>query len=553
MPEYSGRGVIELRGVTKRFPGVIANDDLSIQFEPAKVHALLGENGAGKSTLISMLAGMQQPDAGVIVVDGTAVRLSSPRQALNLGIGTVYQHTLLIRSLTVLENLMLGSPWWKRYNRAATLRRFEELSQVLTANIDPDAEVGRLSLGQQQQVEIMRALWHGERVLILDEPTSMLTPQGVRDLFEVVRRIRDRGVAVIFITHKLREAYELADHVTVLRLGRKVGEIPAAALGAKSESEIVDLIVGMMFGTEEQPGKTERADEDAILTGAAHIDGGARRLTPDKLPSVVLRGAETRGQRGESPLRGADLEIRPGEILGVAGVDGNGQKHLAEVLAGQRALVSGTLTIDGVDVTAGDVLSRRAQGVRYITDERLGEGTVGSHSIAINLALKSIGIEPHWSPAGFTRWRLIRESAKDAIRTHDIRTPSETTPIALLSGGNIQKALLARELSPDAKLIVFNKPTYGLDLQTTVLARRRIRAGAGSENAAILVISNELDELAQTCDRIAVISDGRMVGVVENGPGAEEQIGRLMIGFSQRRAETGGARSPTLQGDARLG
>ncbi len=539
-PERRHRGTIELRGVTKRFPGVVANHDLSIEFEPATVHTLLGENGAGKSTLISMLAGMLEPDEGEILVDGTVVRLGSPRQALGLGIGTVYQHTLLVRSLTVLENLMLGTPWWRRYSRLATLKRFQELSGVLSANIDPDAEVGRLSLGQQQQVEIMRALWHGERALILDEPTSMLTPQGVQELFDVVRRIRDHGVAVIFITHKLREAYQLADRITILRRGEIVGDMTADELTSYSENEIVDRIVEIMFGKDEEADTREKAEQDAVLTGApASVAADTRTFSVHAQPCVVLADATTLGLRGECPLRGASLEIRSGEKLGIAGVDGNGQKHLAEALAGQRPLTGGRLTIDGTDVTRGDVLARRAAGVRYLTDERLGEGTVASHSVATNLLIKSIGARPHWSKTGITRWLSIRASARDAIQQHDIRTPSENTPIANLSGGNIQKVLLARELAPDAKLIVFNKPTYGLDLQNTLIARRRIREGAGSDRAAILVISNELDELIQTCDRIAVMTDGRIVGVVENSAGAEEEIGRLMIGASASRAPKG--------------
>ena len=518
----SPSSAVELRGVTKRFPGVIANNDISLVFEPGQVHALLGENGAGKSTLISMLAGMQQPDEGTLFVDGKPVKLSSPRHALNMGIGTVYQHTLLVKSLTVLENLMLGSKWWQRYDKAATLARFRELSDILNARIDPEAMVGRLALGEQQQVEIMRALWHGEKVLILDEPTSMLTPQGAQELFQIVRRIRDHGVAVIFITHKLREAHALADQVSVLRLGKVVGHLTHEEMQNLSQEDVVDQIVGMMFGA-------PPTEEDRQVAGSEQHAIATRNTAGHADEQVALRNAVTLGERGECPLRGATLSIGKGEVLGIAGVDGNGQKHLAEALAGQRALSDGQLLIDGANVTRGDVVSRRIAGVRYITDERLGEGTAGTHSVATNLLLKEIGTQPFWTRFGVAKWGLIHGSARTAITDHDIRTPSEKAPIASLSGGNIQKALLARELSPDAKLIVFNKPTYGLDLQNTKLARARIREGAGSETASILVISNELDELIETCDRIAVMSNGKITGVVENKPGAEEEIGRLMI------------------------
>nr|WP_159460287.1 ABC transporter ATP-binding protein [Tistlia consotensis] len=509
--------------MTKRFPGVVANDGISLTFRRGEVHALLGENGAGKSTLISILSGMQQPDEGEIRIAGRAVRIASPRAALKLGIGTVYQHVLLIPSLTVLENLMLGGPWWRPLDRAATLKRFEELSGLLSARLDPDAPVGRLSLGQQQQLEIMRALWHGELVLILDEPTSMLTPQGVRELGVVIRRLRDHGVAVVFITHKLGEAYELADRITVLRLGKVVGELAPGQLRELDERQVVDAVIGFMFGRREAGEALEET-----LTGEAEA---LPRHAVDRsgAPALALQGAATRGERGECPLQEAELEVWPGEILGIAGIDGNGQKHLAEALAGQRPLSAGRMVLNGRDVTGMEVVQRRSVGVRYITDERLGEGTAAAHSVATNLVLKQIGRPPFWA-GGLTRWPAIHRHAREQIQVHDVRTPSEQTPIAKLSGGNIQKVLLARELDPEARLVIFNKPTYGLDLQNTKLARDRIRAGAGTRGAALVVISNELDELLETCDRIAVMDGGTIVGVVENAPGAEAAIGRLMIG-----------------------
>ncbi|MEX2629665.1 MAG: ABC transporter ATP-binding protein [Tistlia sp.] len=521
--DAGGAVAIALSGVTKRFPGVVANDRVSLSFRRGEVHALLGENGAGKSTLISILSGMQQPDEGEISVAGRPVRIASPRAALKLGIGTVYQHVLLIPSLTVLENLMLGGAWWRPLDRAATLTRFTELSALLSTRLDPDAPVGRLSLGEQQQLEIMRALWHGELVLILDEPTSMLTPQGVRELGAVVGRLRDHGVAVVFITHKLGEAYALADRITVLRLGRVVGELAPEQLRDATEQQVIEAVIGFMFGRDEQAAELEE-------TLAGEAEAATRRsLDRSGPPALVLTGAATRGERGECPLREATLEVWPGEILGIAGVDGNGQKHLAEALAGQRAFAAGSMVLDGRDITGLEVVARRDAGVRYITDERLGEGTSAGHSVAANLVLKEIGRPPFWS-RGLTRWGAIHGHARAQIQEHDVRTPSERTPIAKLSGGNIQKVLLARELDPEARLVIFNKPTYGLDLQNTKLARDRIRAGAGTRSAALVVISNELDELLEVCDRVAVMDGGRVKGTVENAPGAEAAIGRLMIG-----------------------
>jgi len=521
----TGGGVpaVALRGIGKRFPGVVANDDISLDFFLGEIHVLLGENGAGKSTLIGMLAGMQQPDAGEISVRGRPVRIGSPRESLALGIGTVFQHVMLVPSLTVIENLMLGGPWWRWLDRAPVMRRFRELSGVLGVELDPDALVGRLSLGQQQQVEIMRALWRGEQVMILDEPTSMLTPQGVRDLGAVMKRLRDQGVAIILITHKLREAYAFGDRISVLRLGRLVGQLDAAALGTMNEAQVTDAVIRLMFGTREDH------DRDAeTLLGRGAIRRAADAVDRQGAPRLSVRDVSTTADFGECPLHQVSFDVWPGEILGIAGVDGNGQKHLAEVLAGQRHVAAGRIELDGRDVSSDGVAARRRHGVRYITDERLGEGTVGAMSVATNLVLKEIGAPPLWRN-GVSLWDRIHGHAREQIRQHDIRTPSERTPVGRLSGGNIQKVLLARELTMAANVVVFNKPTYGLDLNNMRLARDRIVEGA-ARGLATIVISTELDELLEVSDRIAVMFQGRLRGIVPNQGTAERTIGLLMTG-----------------------
>jgi len=515
--------VVAVRNVTKRFPGVVANDGVSLDFRAGEVHVLLGENGAGKSTLIAMLAGMQQPDEGEILVGGKPTRIGSPHESLALGIGTVFQHVLLVPSLSVIENLMLGGPWWQRLARGAALQRFRELSQLLGVTIDADAQVGRLSLGEQQQVEIMRALWRGEKVLILDEPTSMLTPHGVKDLGAVMKRLRDTGVAIILITHKLVEAYELGDRISVLRLGRLVGELPPERLKAMTEREATDAVIEMMFGTVAQH------ERDAqILVGRGRQAHRARTVDRSGAPRLQVRGLATDATRGACPLRGVDLDLWPGEVLGIAGVDGNGQKHLAEVLAGQRAAASGTIALNGQDITAEAVPERRRRGIRYVTDERVGEGIVGGFSVATNLVLKEIGATPFFR-RGLSDWDHIHAHARGQIKRNDIRTPSEKTQVAKLSGGNIQKVLLARELNAEASVVVFNKPTYGLDLQNTRMAHERILAGA-DQGLATIVISTDLDELLEISDRIGVIFQGHLAGVVENGPDVERKVGTLMTG-----------------------
>jgi simple sugar transport system ATP-binding protein len=512
-----------VRGIVKRFPGVLANDGISLDFRAGEIHVLLGENGAGKSTLIAILAGMQQPDDGEILVAGRPAGISSPRESLERGIGTVFQHVLLVPSLSVIENLMLGGPWSRPLARRAALARFRELSTLLGVAIDPDAPVGRLSLGEQQQVEIMRALWRGEKVLILDEPTSMLTPQGVRDLAAVMRRLKAEGVAVILVTHKLLEAYELGDRITVLRLGRVVGQLAPERLKIMTEAETTDAVIGMMFGS-----RAEHERDAEILVGRGRRARRQRAVDRGGPPRLSARGVQTMATRGECPLREVGFDLWPGEILGIAGVDGNGQKHLAEVLAGQRPVAEGMLTLDGTDITGERVPERRRRGIRYVTDERLGEGTVGAFSIATNLVLKEIGLEPYWR-RGLSDWDFIHGHAREQIRRHDIRTPSEKTALAKLSGGNIQKVLLARELGAAATIAIFNKPTYGLDLQNTRIAHDRILACA-ENGMAVIVISTDLDELLELADRIAVMFGGRVAGIVENVADVERRVGALMTG-----------------------
>jgi general nucleoside transport system ATP-binding protein len=522
MTPVNDGAAIELRGITKRFPGVVANNDISLDVFAGEIHVLLGENGAGKSTLIGILAGLQQPDAGSIRMHGRPVRIASPRQSLDLGIGTVFQHMQLVPSLTVLENLMLGESVWRPLRRRPALKRFHELSALLGVVIDADAPVARLALGEQQQVEIMHALWRGASVLILDEPTSLLTPQGVHHLGEVMKRLRDKGVAIIFITHKMREACALGDRISVLRLGRLVGGIDQQTLRTMSEQQVTETVVDLMF---DKNGQSSRRAIEVESRAARH---NASKADRHKAPLLQLRGVTTAAHTGECSAQDICLDLWPGEVVGIAGVDGNGQKHLAEVLAGQRAAMSGTILFRDEDITRGGVAERRQRGIAYITDERHGEGTIGTFSVATNLVAKEIGRPPLWWH-GISLWDRIHSHAREQIQRHDIRTPSERTPIAKLSGGNIQKILLARELTAQAALVVFNKPTYGLDLQNTQLARNRIVEGA-ARGVAMIVISNELDELAAVSDRIAVMFQGRLNGIVPNDENADRRIGLLMTG-----------------------
>ena len=516
----AGAVAVGLVNVTKRFPGVVAVDGVSLELRAGEVHVLLGENGAGKSTIVGMLAGLQRPDEGHLSVAGNAVTLASPVESISAGINTVFQHVMLVPTLSVFENLVLGNAWWARPPRAVFEARIAQLQRDFGLRVPLDAITGDLSLGEQQQIEIARALLRDSKVLILDEATSMLTPQGANELGERMRLLADRGLAVVFITHKLSEAYRFGDRISVLRQGRFAGQIAPNDLRGLGEEAAIDKMVALMFG-----GHEGCARESAILPLARPARAaGAVRLKVSNLG--------TQGGVDVTALSNINLEVREGEILGIAGIDGNGQKQLAEAIAGQRPVSAGSVELEGKDVTGANVKKRRAKGLRYLTDDRLSEGSVGSFPVSENTVLKEIGEAPYWS-FGIEQPKRIGEHARDLIARFSVRTPGETTPIGHLSGGNIQKVLLGRELSGRARVVVFNKPTYGLDMQNIAASRRRIRALADS-GMAVLLISTDLDELIELADRIAVMDRGAICGVLANDvvhpADMRTAIGRLMVG-----------------------
>jgi ABC-type uncharacterized transport system ATPase subunit len=515
--------IVELVGITKAFPGVVANDRVDLTLRRGEVHCLLGENGAGKSTLIGILSGLHRPDAGTIRIEGVETVISSPRTALDLGIGTVHQHSALIPALTVLENLMLGDTHSLRLDESGARRRLAELAELLGVEVDPDTKAVDLALGHQQQVEIIKALWRGSRVLILDEPTSMLTPQGVAELSKVLGRLKEQGQAVVFITHKLHEALSLADFISILRQGRLAGTIDRLALREKPADELRAEIVRIMFGEE------ARAVADVAELREELVEAEApTRIDVSGDTVLELRDISAPGEGSELGVEEVSLELREGEILGVAGVDGNGQRVLAEVIAGQRGPSHGEVLLYGAPVTRMSVAARQKLGLRYVTDDRLGEGIVASLPVGLNLFLKRVGERPFWRHGRIQRG-VVDGRADELVRSFDVRTPGVATRAGTLSGGNVQKLILARELSFEPKVVVFHKPTYGLDVKTTATVRDLIRRLARDGGAA-LVISTDLDELLEICDRIAVLSRGRLAGVVPNGPGAAEEVGRLMVG-----------------------
>lgn len=518
---------IALRNVRKTYPGVIANDDVTIEFNDGEVHCLLGENGAGKSTLINILAGMQLPDSGTVEVDGSPIEILSPKRAMEYGIGVVYQHSTLVGTLSVIENLMLGEDGL-RLNFTRAKARLEELATLLGADIDPDTQANDLGLGQQQQVEIAKAMWKRSRLLILDEPTSMLTPQAIETLTESIERLKHDGVAVILVTHKLREAYTIGDCVTVLRGGKNVGHISPQNMLRLSQSEAQDAILDLMFpGDLSTAGKREEAAEMAGASEAERSTGTINLATQPL--ALQLCNVSATGAAEEIAATNVDLSLHEGEILGVAGIDGHGQTSLAEAIAGERHIMSGTIWLNAHNITNDGVRARRSRGLRYVSDDRLHQGTVGDLSVAVNLMLKQIGAAPYWR-WGFTNMHTINSASRRLVDAYNIATPSLSTRAAALSGGNIQKIILARELDEDAGVVIANKPTYGLDLKTVDLVHRLLDDFV-TAGGSLLLLSNELDELVALSHRICVISQGRLVGLVNNdGPTATEKVGTLMIG-----------------------
>ncbi len=515
---------IELCGITKVFPGVRANDCVNLLVRQGEVHCLLGENGAGKSTLMNVLAGIYLPEEGNIRVCGREVCISCPRDSIDLGIGMVHQHSSLISTFTVLENLMLGQGEGVRLSVKKAQEGLARLSATLGVDVEPDIVVEQLSLGQQQQVEIIKALWQGSKVLILDEPTSMLTPKGIEDLERVLVRLKQEGLAVIFITHKLPEAFRIGDCVSVLRQGRLEGTIDREAMSAASQEQMQRMVVELMF-----PGEAESLANVAELRDLAELGGTGRKATAGE-PLLELQDISVTGKRGEIGIEGGlTLTVHAGEVVGIAGVDGNGQRPLAESIAGQRPLAAGDIKLGGTSMRRLSIAARQHHGLRYVTDDRVNEGIVGSLSVALNMVTKRIGMPPFWV-RGRTRTPAIDDHATGLVSEYNIMTPSIHTHAGSLSGGNIQKVVLARELSFDPKIVVFNKPTYGLDVKTATAVRTRIRDLADTGTAGALVISTDLEELLVLSDRVAVLSRGRLMGIVQNKPGAEQEIGALMIG-----------------------
>jgi len=501
---------VDMRGITKQFPGVLANNHVDFSVRSGEIHALVGENGAGKSTLMNILYGLIPSDSGEILINGKPAHLTGPRDAIALGIGMVHQHFMLIPVFSVGENIMLGREPVDGigfYDHAQARKSIQELTRRYGLALDPDARMGDLPVGLQQRAEIVKVLYRGAGILILDEPTGVLTPQETKELFVVLRDLVKAGKTIIFISHKLKEVLDISDRITVMRRGRVVGHLTTKDT---NEEEIATLMVGREV--------LLRVDKKPARPGAVVL----------KVDNVTANS-----DRGVPALRGISFELRQGEILGIAGVEGNGQSELMEVLAGTRKTTSGHILLGDRDITTYDARTERDAGVAFIPEDRRGAGLVLSFSIAENSIL---GRErnPKFSWHEFVlRLVAIRDWARRLVKEFDVRTPSIDVAARNLSGGNQQKVIVAREMGSKPKVLLAAQPTRGVDIGAIEFIHRRI-VQERDEGTAVLLVSAELDEVRSLSDRIAVMYEGRIVSI-EDPDTPEERLGLLMAGGGQAR------------------
>ncbi len=497
--------ILQMKNITKRFPGVVANDQISLDVIEGEIHALVGENGSGKSTLMNVLYGLFHADEGEIYVRGEKTTIDEPRDAINLRIGMVFQHFMLVETLTVAENVILGSEIRRgvRVDYQQAVAEVQRLAEEYGLNVDPQAKIQDISVGQQQRVEILKALYRGAELLILDEPTAVLTPQEVEDLIEVMNNLKAQGTSIIFITHKIKEVLAVSDHVTVLRRGKKIG---TKATKDTDERDLAEMMVGrdVLLEVEKTP-----AQPKAVVFAAKNL--------------------AIKDERGSERVRGIDLEVRAGEVLGIAGVEGNGQSQLVEAIAGLMPIHGGTLQLNGRDISRQTPLERKQSGLGYVPEDRHRRGLILDYSVADNLILGFHGQEP-FVRYGFIRSdRAIQDYAVKLVESYDVRPPEPQYKAASLSGGNQQKVVVAREFTRTPSFLICAQPTRGVDIGAIEFIHKQIIAQR-DQGAAVLLVSAELDEILSLSDRIAVMYNGEIVTTMPAEEATEKKLGFLMLG-----------------------
>jgi len=515
MAKAKSETVLEAKVITKKFPGVLANDKVDFDLHKGEIHALLGENGAGKSTLMNILYGLYRPEEGEVLVNGNRMELNSSRDAIQHGIGMVHQHFMLIPVFTVTENIMLGAETDHRdkpnekplvkLDRNEVAQKVRDLSHQYGLDVDPDAIVGDLPVGVQQRVEIVKALYRNASILILDEPTAVLTPQEAEDLFRIMHELTEQGVSIIFITHKLKEVLKVADRITVMRTGRVVGT-------AKPKESTEQSLAEMMVGRE------------VILTVM-------KKPAQPKEDVLQVKGLHVKDVRGLEAVRDVSFEVRAGEVLGIAGVQGNGQTELAEALTGLRPIESGHFLLAGKDLTGQPPRPITEAGLAHIPEDRQRHGLVLGYTVADNMVLCDY-YQSRFSKGIVIQQNQVDDNAAKLIKDYDIRTPSAFVSAGKLSGGNQQKVIVARELSRPVKLVIASQPTRGLDVGSIEYIHKEIIA-MRDRGVAVLLVSAELDEIMSLADRIAVMYRGEIVETVDRKDASREQLGLLMAGVHE--------------------
>ncbi len=507
MEEY----VIEMRHITKAFGSFKANDDINLSVRPGEIHALLGENGAGKSTLMNVLSGLLQPTSGEIFMRGKKTVISSPTEANKLGIGMVHQHFMLVDAFTVTENIMLGKESQKLgiLQRKQAKKQIKELSERYNLQVDPDALVRDISVGMQQRVEILKTLYRGADVLIFDEPTAVLTPQEIDELIKIMKTLVQEGKSIIIITHKLDEIKKVADRCSVIRRGKGIGTVEVKEV---TSQELADMMVGRSVSFKTP--KKKANPQEVIL----------------KVENLVVKE-----NRGLEAVKDLSLEVRAGEVLGIAGIDGNGQSELIQAITGLRKVESGKVYIDNQDVTNKRPRQITESGLGHVPEDRHKYGLILDMTLAENLALQTYYRAPI-SRVGVLDYAEMNETATELIKEYDVRTTSELAPAKSLSGGNQQKAIIAREVNRDPDLLIVANPTRGLDVGAIEFIHKRL-IEQRDKMKAVLLVSFELDEILNVSDRIAVIHAGKIVGIVNADETSEKELGLLMAGYTLEEAK----------------